>query len=307
MQAYVSYEEIPDSAQGAVIAIGSFDGMHRGHQVLFEQARQMAAEKGCPLGLVTFDPHPVKILAPKLAPPTLMARDEKLEAVAALGFDFALLQNFTQDFADMAPSNFVEDVLFGTMKVAGVVVGYDFSYGKKAVGSAQSLQEQLRHHGVPVNIVTPQRLEGLVISSTKIRQFVLEGKMMAAATLLGRPFRLSGPVVKGEQRGRQIGTPTANIAKQQEITPALGVYAVWAHLGTETFPCVINVGLRPTFGGDGITVEAHILDFNTEIYGQTLAVDFVQKIRSERKFGSREDLMDQIQKDIQETKKILVK
>ena len=307
MQTFDSYEQLTEAGQGAVIAIGSFDGMHRGHQALFERARDMARGKQVPLGLVTFEPHPVKVLAPQLAPPTLMAREDKVATLAELRFDFALFQKFTPVFANMAPDDFVENVLHQTMKVSGVVVGYDFSYGKKAAGSAETLKAQLEQQDVDVEIIKPQRLDGLVISSTKIRQFVLDGKMVAAQTLLGRPFRLSGPVVPGDQRGRQIGTPTANIDRRQEITPARGVYAVWAHVEGQTYPCVVNVGIRPTFKGDGLTVEAHLLDFGTDIYGKELAIDFVQKIRPERKFASKDDLMDQIQKDIQSTKKILAK
>ncbi len=307
MKTYDSYEKITSAAQGAVIAIGSFDGMHRGHQVLLERARALAEQKNVALGLVTFEPHPVKVLAPKLAPPTLMAREDKIEAITDMGFDFALIQNFTPQFAEFSPEKFVQEVLWETMKVSGVVVGYDFSYGKKAAGSAEELQSQLSQKGVEVDIVSPQRLDGLVISSTKIRQFVLDGKMIAAQTLLGRPFRLSGPVVPGDQRGRQIGTPTANIDRAQEITPARGVYAVWALVNGEKHPCVVNVGIRPTFEGDGLTVEAHLLDFKGDLYGQNIAVDFVEKIRPERKFGSKDDLIDQIQKDIASTKKILAK
>ena len=246
MKTYDSYEKITSAAQGAVIAIGSFDGMHRGHQALFERARALSAQKDVALGLVTFEPHPVKVLAPKLAPPTLMAREDKIEAMIAMGFDFALIQNFTSEFAEFSPVKFVQEVLWKTMRVSGVVVGYDFSYGKKAAGSAEDLKAQLALKGVDVDIVSPQRLDGLVISSTKIRQFVLDGKMIAAQTLLGRPFRLSGPVVPGDQRGRQIGTPTANIDRAQEITPARGVYAVWALVNGEKHPCVVNVGIRPT-------------------------------------------------------------
>ena len=167
MQTFDSYEQLTEAGQGAVIAIGSFDGMHRGHQALFERARDMARGKQVPLGLVTFEPHPVKVLAPQLAPPTLMAREDKVATLAEQRFDFALFQKFTPVFANMAPDDFVENVLHQTMKVSGVVVGYDFSYGKKAAGSAETLKAQLEQQDVDVEIIKPQRLDGLVISSTK--------------------------------------------------------------------------------------------------------------------------------------------
>ena len=307
MDLFTSYADLPENLRGATVAIGSFDGLHRGHRVLLDQVHQLAQAQNTPKGVVTFYPHPVKVLAPDMAPPNIMGRDDKVAGVAALGFDYLLMQEFTEDFAQMAPQDFALEVLHRQVGVSAVVVGYDFSFGKKAAGKAEDLKAWLTPEGVDVHIIEPQRLDGLVISSTKIRQFVLSGNVRAAQTLLGRPFRLSGPVVSGDQRGRTIGIPTANVQPTQEVVPKRGVYAAWARLGEQTWSCVVNVGLRPTFEGEGVRVEAHLFGFDGDLYGKTLKLDFVDRIRPERKFASKEDLVDQIHKDISETKKILSK
>ncbi len=307
MEVYESFSEISDSMRGAVVAIGSFDGLHLGHNALFQRVHQIAQQEKCITGVVTFDPHPVKVLAPTLAPPTILSRSDKIAGIAQKGFDYLLMQAFTPDFAQMAPEDFATEVLKDAMGVRAVVVGYDFSFGRKAAGKAKDLKVWLEPHGVSVHIITAQSLDGLVMSSTKIRAFILEGNVHGACTLLGRPFRLSGPVVSGDQRGRSIGTRTANVQPEQELIPKRGVYAAHAIIDGKRLPAVINVGLRPTFEGEGVRVEAHLLDFDADLYGSELVLEFVERIRPERKFPSKEALVAQIQKDIAETKKILEK
>ena len=307
LEVFDSFTELPKAMRGAVVAIGSFDGLHRGHEALFRRVHQIATPEKCITGVVTFDPHPVKVLAPELAPPTILSRQDKIAGIAEKGFDYLLMQAFTPQFAEMPPEDFAIKVLKEALDIRAVVVGYDFSFGKKAAGKASDLKRWLEPHGISVHIITAQSLDGMVMSSTKIREFILAGNVHGARTLLGRHFRLSGPVVPGDQRGRSIGTPTANVQPNQEIIPKRGVYAAYALTRDDKVHAVVNVGLRPTFEGEGVRVEAHLLDFEADLYGSELVLEFVKRIRPERKFPSKEALVAQIQKDIAEAKKILDK
>jgi riboflavin kinase / FMN adenylyltransferase len=305
--------------QGAV-AVGNFDGVHLGHQALFKAAR---VEPGAPLGALTFEPHPARILAPQYAPPLITTRSRKLELLEACGVTDVVEQRFDKDFAATEPAQFVE-MLIAT-GASEVVVGHDFTYGKSRSGGIDSLRFGLEERGVRLQVVPKVAVNGLVCSSTKIREFVLEGRVEAANMLLGRSFDVAGEVVQGAGRGRKLGVPTANIRTLNELLPAIGVYAVRARLladpaheaGDSQKPLggAANLGLNPTFrddcalaGGPGrapLSLEVHLFDFAEDIYGRTLRVEFVSRLREERRFPGIDALKQQIAADISVARRLL--
>lgn len=297
------YDDIPgDLDPGSVVAIGNFDGVHRGHQALLAAAKA----HGRPSGVLTFRPHPAKVLAPQLAPLLILTYEEKALAIASYGVDFLVELRFTPALAGTSPEAFVDDVLVRGLKVGGVVVGDNFTFGHKGAGTVADLRRLLAPRGVLVDVVPPVKEGGLVCSSTKVRELLLEGRVEAAAQLLGRAYRVVGPVGKGDARGRTLGVPTANVQTDRELLPKLGVYATRAVLDDgRTFGSVTNVGLRPTFAGEGVRIEAHLFDFAEDLYGRVLALDFVARVRDERKFPSIDALKAQIADDMRAARALL--
>jgi riboflavin kinase/FMN adenylyltransferase len=298
--------------KGSAIAIGNFDGVHLGHQALFAAARRDARGPACAL---TFEPHPARLLAPEYAPPLICEKPRKRELIAACGVTDLIEQPFDAAFAATPPLRFVEMVV-GT-GVAEVVVGHDFTYGKARAGTVETLRESLAERGVRLHVVPPVAVNGLVCSSTKVREFVLEGRVEAANMLLGRPFDLDGEVVRGVGRGRKLGWPTANIRTRNELLPAVGVYAVRARLLPDgpAIPGAANLGLNPTFrpdvalagaaGRPPLSLEVHLLDFAQDIYGRPLRVEFVHRLREERRFPGIDALKAQITQDVIQARKLL--
>lgn len=310
------------------MAIGNFDGVHLGHQALFEAARRRP-----PACALTFEPHPARLLAPQYAPPLICEKPRKRELLAAAGVEDLIEQTFDREFASLEPSRFV-DLLLAT-GISEVVVGHDFTYGKGRAGTVESLRHALEERGVRLHLVAPVTVNGLVCSSTKIREFILEGRVEAANMLLGRPFDLDGEVVKGEGRGKKLGWPTANIRTTNELLPAVGVYAVRARLlggagwpaspvgGAEAEPVeggkvlggAANLGLNPTFrplvaqaGGSGrppLSLEVYLFDFDQDIYGRRMRVEFVHRLREERRFPDVDALRAQIAQDVVEARRLL--
>jgi riboflavin kinase/FMN adenylyltransferase len=294
---------IPDEFKGAVTAIGNFDGLHRGHQALFAAARDLAGGLaddvggGARVGVVTFEPHPVRVLAPHLAPPLILRPDEKEAGLAALGVDVCFVVHFDAAVAALSPRAFIDDVLHGRFHVSGVVVGDGFRFGEKASGSFDDLRAAFGDRARAVEAV---REGQLVCSSSKIRELVMLGHVEAASLLLGHPYFVEGEVIKGDGRGRTIGIPTANIETGRELLPKVGVYATNAVLDDgRIVASVTNVGLRPTFQGEGVRIEAHLLDFDEDLYGRRLRLDVVARLRDEQRFGGVEALVTQIKADIQ--------
>jgi riboflavin kinase / FMN adenylyltransferase len=300
------------SFTSGAVAIGNFDGVHLGHQALFAAAAQDAAGPVCAL---TFDPHPARLLAPEYAPPLICEPPRKRELIAACGVTDLIEQTFDAQFAATPPARFVE-VLLAT-GIAEVVVGQDFTYGKGRTGTAESLRAGLEARGVKLRLVAPVTVNGLVCSSTKVREFVLEGRVEAANMLLGRPFDLDGEVVQGAGRGRKLGWPTANIRTANELLPAVGVYAVRGRLlpGGPPIPGAANLGLNPTFrpesalaGGAGrphLSLEVHLFGFSQDIYGRRVRVEFVHRLREERRFPGVDALKRQIEQDVAQAKRLL--
>jgi riboflavin kinase/FMN adenylyltransferase len=298
------------TARPRALAIGNFDGVHRGHQELVRVAAALGAKIGAEAGVLTFTPHPARVFAPALAPPLIVSLERRLELLAEAGAQVAIVQEFTPAFATVEAEDFVRDVLCARLGAREIVVGYDFSFGRGRLGTPPVLERLGRELGVGVTIVPPVTLDGLPCSSTKVREFVLEGRVEGAALLLGRPVEITGAVVRGAGRGRALGVPTANVAPEAELLPRLGIYAARAHvLGPEggveaSHRAALSVGTNPTFteGAASATIEAHLLDFDGDLYGRRLRLEVLHRLRDERRFDGVEPLLAQIAADIAEVR-----
>lgn len=323
MRIYEGLAEAVNQLPRGAVAIGNFDGVHLGHKALFAEARRLAAGTAGQVCALTFDPHPARLLAPDYAPPLICAPARKRELLAECGVAALVEQPFDASFAALSPDRFVALLL--ATGITDVVVGHDFTYGKGRKGNVGSLRLMLESAGggVRLHVVAPVAVNGLVCSSTKVREFVLEGRVEAANMLLGRPFDVDGEVVRGAGRGRKLGFPTANLRTQSELLPAVGVYAVRAQLLTDApggasplhLRGAANLGLNPTFRSDAalagargqppLSLEVHLFDFAQDIYGQRLRVQFVHRLREERRFPGIEALKEQIGKDLAEARRLL--
>jgi riboflavin kinase/FMN adenylyltransferase len=286
---------------GVALALGNFDGVHLGHRALFKEA----AAHGRP-GALTFEPHPGKVLQPELAPRLITPLPRKLQLMEAAGLDVAVVLPFTLDFA-RTPARDFEVMLFDRARLPAVVVGRDYTYGAHRTGTVVTLAEAALARGAVVAVVDPITVGGVVASSSRIREYILEGRVGAARALLGRPFDLDGVVVKGDGRGRSIGFPTANVDTHGELLPASGVYAVRVRTPGGWHGGAANIGTKPTFGGSAVTVEVHLLDWSGDLYGQEVRVEFLERLRAERRFASVSELTAQIQRDVEEARVVLAR
>jgi riboflavin kinase / FMN adenylyltransferase len=306
MQTARGHQALASAPPGAVVAIGNFDGVHVGHQRIFAicLAKARAARPGTAC-VLTFDPHPAKVLAPEMAPPLITTTARKLELIAACGIELCVLESFDRALAARSPADFVDEILVRSLAAREIVVGSDFTYGHGRAGTVETLCADGRFGVTVVDKVT---VDGLVASSSKIRELVLEGRVEGAARLLGRPFELGGEVVRGAGRGRAIGIPTANLRTANELLPRSGVYAGFARLASERRRAVINVGTNPTFTtGDALSIEAHVLDYDSELYGRELVLEFVARLRAEARFPNAQALVAQIGHDVEQARDLLAK
>jgi riboflavin kinase/FMN adenylyltransferase len=286
---------------GVALALGNFDGVHLGHRALFKEA----AGHGRP-GALTFEPHPGKVLQPELAPRLITPLPRKLQLMEAAGLDLVVVLPFTLDFA-RTPARDFEAMLFDRARLQAVVVGRDYTYGAHRSGTVVTLAEAALARGAVLALVDPVTVGGVVASSSRIREYILEGRVGAARALLGRPFDLDGVVVKGDGRGRSIGFPTANVDTHGELLPASGVYAVRVRTPHGWHGGAANIGTKPTFGGSAVTVEVHLLDWSGDLYGQEVRVEFLERLRAERRFASVSELTAQIHRDIEEARVVLAR
>ena len=283
----------------SVLTIGNFDGVHLGHRVLLDRLVERASELDAPCLVYTFDPPPRKVLQPDSCPPRVHTLDENLRLLEAVGVDEVVVEAFSLEFGANPPEWFA-DAILGRLEPQAMVVGYDFRYGRGRAGDIETLRAH--RPDLPIEAVEARQLpDGTTVSSSRIREAVATGDMRRAAALLGRPFHLAGPVVQGDQRGRLLGFPTANVARVGELIPPPGVYA--ARVGEHA--AVVNIGVRPTFDGRRLTIEAHLLDFDGDLYGHHLRVGFVERIRGERRFSGPEALKAQIDQDIAAARALL--
>lgn len=299
-------EDIEDVITGSCVTIGNFDGVHKGHQKLIQLACSRAKAKGLVSVVVTFDPHPLRVLRDDKNPPFITLTEQKLELISQYGPQVCLLLHFTMDMAKLAPEEFVKKFLLNGLNMKEMIIGYDYHLGKGRAGNFETLTEMGKKHGFTVDRLDPVSLEDAVVSSTRIRDLVQAGNVWDVRPLLGRFYQVKGEVVHGMNRGgRLLGFPTANLKLVDELFPKPGVYAIWVEVDREVHKGVANIGLNPTFGNDALSVEAHILDFSGDLYGADIRVHFVQRIRDEKKFSGIDELKDRISKDVELGRQIL--
>jgi riboflavin kinase/FMN adenylyltransferase len=302
-------DKIEKPYNNAVITIGNFDGVHIGHQALFHEVIEKADSIGGTSIVMTFEPHPVRVLKQNGHPPLITLYEQKVELIENSGIDVLICIPFTGEFAAISAKEFVENILLTRIGVKVMVVGKDYTFGKNREGNLELLQTYAKNFGFEVIATdwilalnkSPDR-----ISSTRTRELVMAGKMGEAQKLLGRYYQIRGVVTPGHNRGgRLLGFPTANIILHDELCPKTGVYAVTVEFENKQHKGVANIGYSPTFGDQIFSVEVHILDFNENIYDRKIRVNFIQRIRDEKKFSNISELSDQIKKDIVKARKIL--
>jgi riboflavin kinase/FMN adenylyltransferase len=296
----------PAPSPGCAVAIGNFDGVHLGHQALIRTARARAAELGIASSVLTFEPYPREYFDAPNAPARLMRLREKCAALASLGVDRLVVARFDARLQTQRPAEFVERVLVRGLGARHVVVGEGFRYAARREGTVDTLREAGGRHGFGVDAVPAVTLDGERVSSTRVRAALAAGDLDAARRLLGRPFRLSGRVIGGERLGRTLGYPTANLRLHRERLPLQGIYAVRVGgIGPRARDAVASLGTRPTVAGVEPLLEVHVFDFDGDLYGCRLDVDFVAKLRDEEKFGSLDALVAQMDVDARRAREIL--
>lgn len=282
-----------------VLALGNFDGIHRGHIKIIERIQRGAAERGGTSVVLTFDPHPPRVLRPDKAPPLLMTKEQKLDALGRAGVQGTAVVRFTREMSQWEPDVFVQRVLVEWLRVAEVWVGADFLFGRERSGNFTLLRALGAQHGFRAEKIDPIRYKDFIVSSTRIRRLVSEGRVDEAGALLGRHYAVDGTIVEGAKRGREIGFPTANLATTNELIPPNGVYATMSTIDSKVYPSVTNVGQRPTIGeGLATTIETHVIGQSMDLYGRAFRLAFVQRLRDERKFPDLEALQEQIAADV---------
>jgi riboflavin kinase/FMN adenylyltransferase len=302
MELIQNIDQIEKPYKNAVITIGNFDGVHIGHQTLFHEVIEKAESLGGTSIVMTFEPHPIRVLKQNKQPVLITLHEQKVELIESSGIDVLICIPFTKDFAAISAKDFVEDVLLTRVGMKAIVVGEDYTFGKNREGDLDLLQALSKNFGFEVIVAhwikTSKGKDGR-ISSTKTRELIMEGKVDEAQKLLGRYYQMRGIVTTGFNRGEKLlGFPTANINLHDELCPKTGIYAVTVECGNELYKGVANIGYSPTFEDKGFAVEVHILDFNENIYGRKIRINFVKHIRDEIKFSDISDLVDQIKKDI---------
>jgi riboflavin kinase / FMN adenylyltransferase len=281
-----------------ILSVGNFDGLHLGHQKILRMVLARARATALTAAAVTFDPHPMRLLRPDHAPRMIQTFSQRLAGLEQMGLDAVLVLRFDRALSLLSPGEFIQNILMERLHVAGILVGANFCFGHRGAGDARLLTDFGKEHGYDVETVPPVEIGGHVVSSTAIRNAVAEGNVADAVPLLGRPFSLTGEIRSGAGRGRTILFPTLNLAPEQELLPKLGVYATESVIRGNVFRSVTNVGTRPTFEGQGITVESHLFGFNEEIAGGPMEVRFHTRLRDERKFSGADQLRAQIARDI---------
>ena len=281
-----------------VLALGNFDGLHRGHLKIIERVRRGAAEHGGTPMAMTFDPHPSRVVRPDKAPPLLMTKAQRLEAFERAGINAVAVVRFTAELSQWDPEMFVRTVLVEWLRVSEVWVGANFLFGHGRSGNFSTLRTLGQRYGFRADKIDPVRYKEFVVSSTRVRRLVSEGRMDEAGALLGHQFYIDGRVVPGAHRGKALGFPTANLETENELLPPNGVYATMTTIDGIVHPSITNVGVRPTFGDTGATtIEAYVLGYDGDLYGRQVRLGFVQRLRDERKFDDVDALRTQMEAD----------
>ncbi|RLB07891.1 MAG: riboflavin biosynthesis protein RibF [Deltaproteobacteria bacterium] len=287
------------------LTIGSYDGLHLGHQMIITRVIERAKSWGGEAVLLTFEPHPAKVLYPQLNLSLITPYKKKMMLLERFGVDVVINLPFTENLYEMSAQEFIEEIVCNRIGPRLVVVGFNFTFGKDREGTAEKLQQMGRKLGFEVEIIPPYTLDHEVVSSTRIRELIAQGKIKDANRMLGRNFIILGKVIHGHSRGRSLGYPTANLEISQDLYPKEGVYAAYVTLEGKTYRGVVNIGTNPTFGDEELAIEVFLLDYQGNIYDKELEVAFVDRLREEKTFTSPEELVRQIEKDIQRAKEIL--
>lgn len=309
MELITDLNDITTPYPNAVVTIGNFDGVHKGHQAILHQVIEKAEAINGTSVAITFEPHPLKVLSDEGAPPLITLYEQKVELIEQAGIDVLICTPFTQSFAALSAESFIEDILIHKIGMKAIVIGKDYQFGKNRRGSVAFLREYATTYSIevlvadwiPVSAQIPDR-----ISSTRVREIVMAGRVEQARHLLGRYYQIRGEVVTGRQRGGpMLGFPTANIKLVDELCPKMGVYAVTVEWKKKKYKGVANIGYAPTFDDHLFTVEVHLFDFKDDIYGETIKVNFIQRIRDEKRFSGIEELSAQISRDIESAHTLL--
>lgn len=299
-------EQIKKPLENPVLTIGNFDGVHRGHLALFEKVKERAKEIGGASVVMTFEPHPIRIMKPGNGPPLITLIDQKLNLISNVGIDVILCIPFTREFASISAKDFIQDLLVDKIGIREIVVGYDYTFGHKRQGDITLLKEMGDKLGFKVHVLGPVHIDDTLVSSTSIRKLVQEGRISEAKKFLGRDYQIAGSIITGANRGgKLLGFPTANLDPMDELIPNRGVYAVTVLLDDKTYQGVTNIGYNPTFGDNALSVETHLLDFSKDVVGKNIRINFIERLREEKTFSSVDELTEQIGKDVQRAREIL--
>lgn len=298
----------PAKLKNAYLTIGVYDGVHKGHSYVLSTLVKDAVKGNGKSVVVTFHPHPLRVLMPEFAPPHITSTGHKMRLLEQLGIDYCFVINFDTVFSKISPESFLNDYLIKHFDIKEICVGYDSAFGHEKQGNLDLLISLGKKHNFIVNHIPPLEIDGVIVSSTHIRKLIIAGEFELVELMLGRPYSLFGTVVQGDTIGREIGYPTANIDPHHEAIPPSGVYVVKVFLNTKKYVGILNIGYKPTFKEKNNfieTIEVHILDFNIDIYGKDIEIVFLKKLRDERRFASTKQLIEQIKIDEQNARKII--
>ncbi len=300
MKVIQGLDEFPSGLAYPVLTIGNFDGVHIAHRRILSETVSIARQNGGTAVAMTFWPHPSQFFEPGRKLNYLADEQTKQQLIVQTGINFLVIVPFDRRFSEIESRDFVQTVLLGTMGAREIVVGFNFSFGKGKLGNAKFLEEEARRAGSQTHIVGALKINGAgIVSSTRIRSLIREGDVESASKLLGREYSIRGKVEHGAHRGASLGFPTANISPSNQIIPAKGVYVAEVCMGRNLHHAVVNVGVNPTFGGDTLRIEAHLMEFKGDLYGENIEIRFIDRIRHEKRFSSVEELTKQISCDVE--------
>ena len=299
MSLFRGFADQSDEYTGGFVSIGNFDGVHLGHQRILSELVQQARSAKSPSVVLTFDPHPIQLLRPEVAPPRLTTLDQKAALIMACGVEHVIAYPTDHDLLQLDPESFFDKIVRGRLAVNGLVEGPNFFFGKNRAGTIETLQDFCNQHKISLEIVKAEQSDRGMISSSAIRRALGEGDVGSATEQLGRPYSISGRVIAGAKRGRTIGFPTANLSDIETVLPADGVYACRCEVDGNQWPVAVSIGGNPTFSDAEHKVEAHIIGYEGDLYDQALQVEFLTRIRGMQRFESREELIAQLGEDIE--------
>jgi len=298
------HDTVPAECRGGVVTIGNFDGVHRGHASLVAEVVRQARARHAPSVALTFDPHPAEVLRPGQAQPLLTTTADRARLLQELGAEQVVILHTTPDLLSLSAADFFQKVIRQRLEVAALVEGVNFGFGHRREGNVETLARLCRPAGLPLTVIVQMVVEGRAVSSSQVRECLLQGAVGEAARLLGRPYPLHGLVGTGQRRGRTIGFPTANLEQIQTLIPSDGVYAVRVLVGDAVWPGAANVGPNPTFAEQARKVEVHLIGFQGDLYEKTLTIEFLQRLRDTQPFGSATELAAQLQRDVEQARQL---